>query len=85
MSDYYRLHNSYHAASLMVLDKFCSNHCVNGELVHEDDIDFEVLEYDDDEFEDFDEYGGISENEIFDEMGQNQEYNYESFVFDRGR
>ena len=83
--NYYRLHNSYHAASLMVLDKFVLNNCVNGELVHEDDLDFDVLEYEDEEFEEFEDYDDAFGNGNFDGMENNQEYNYESFVFDRGR
>ena len=83
--NYYKLHNSYHAASLMVLDRFNSNNCINGELVHEDDMDFDVLECEDEVFEDFEDYDGTFENENFDGMEYNQEYNYESFVFDRGR
>ena len=83
--NYYKMHNSYHVASLMVLNNFNTRNCVNGELVHEDDMDFEVLECEDDDFNDFEDLENLSgnENDVKDDL--NQEYNYESFVFDRGR
>ena len=84
--NYYELHNSYHKASLMMISRFNSNNNLNGELVHDDDVDFDELKCDQDDLDEFDDDddGYQDRDECFDELGMNQEYNYESFVFDRG-
>ena len=85
--NYYKLHNSYHKASLMVLDQFSNNNNINGELVHKDDMDFDELIDEDngqDDLDDDDDEWYQDRDECFAELEMNQEYNYESFVFDRG-
>ena len=78
--NYYRLHNSYHKAALAVISTFNVENNINGELGHEDDgFDYQI---DEDEFEDESEQ---DINEMLDEMELNDEFNYDSFVFDRGR
>ena len=81
---FYKLHDSYHKASLKLIGQFSVNNNINGELVHEDDMDFGVLENDNVD-DDFDEQSDYDEDEFVSEMVMEQEYNYESFVFDRGR
>ena len=80
----YKLHNSYHKASLWLIGQFNLVNNVNGELVHEDDMDFSVLK-NENTFDEFNDESDYDEDEFFGDMGMGQEYNYESFVFDRGR
>ena len=81
---YYRLHDSYHEASLGLIGQFNIRNNINGELVHEDDMDFEILENDDVIDEELDENDDSDDDDYFGDIGVEQEYNYESFVFDRG-
>ena len=57
---------------------------VNGELVHEDDMDFGVLANEKID-EEYDEQSDYDEDDFVGDMQMEQEYNYESFVFDRWR
>ena len=80
----YKLHDSYHQASLGLIGQFNMENNVNGELVHEDDMDFSVLQ-NENIFDEVDDESDYDEDKFFGDMGMEQEYNYESFVFDRGR
>ena len=40
---FYKLHDSYHKASLKLIGQFSVVNNINGELVHEDDMDFGIL------------------------------------------
>ena len=53
---------------------------------HKDDIDVDDLIYEDNDLDEFDDDddGYQDKSECFDELGMNQERNYESFAFDRG-